>query len=292
MKYKILHIGILFNVVCLAFCYAQEQDFPVLKGQYLGQKSPGMTPEVFAPGIISSKDHEFGITFSPDGKEIFFTRMIPEERIQKIMYTAAVEEVWKKPEVAIFSGQHADMEPCFLPDGQELYFVSFRPVPEFEGFTADIWSSEKINGKWSEAKHLNDPFNPGRAMYFTFSKDGTLYTTDAENRGGILTSVMIEGQYTDFVRLGDPLNTGTEAHPCIARDGNYLIFDLVSSTGRGLYISFKDEKGAWDVPISMKEYTGEGGIAMISPDGKYLFYTDKGDIYWIDAKIVENFRSK
>jgi ankyrin repeat protein len=28
-------------------------QFPVIKGKYLGQKPPGMTPEIFAPGIVS-----------------------------------------------------------------------------------------------------------------------------------------------------------------------------------------------------------------------------------------------
>ena len=35
---------------------AQEKtaDFPVLKGPYLGQKPPGMTPEIFAPINVHS----------------------------------------------------------------------------------------------------------------------------------------------------------------------------------------------------------------------------------------------
>jgi hypothetical protein len=29
--------------------------FPILKGPYLGQKPPGMIPEIFAPGFISTE---------------------------------------------------------------------------------------------------------------------------------------------------------------------------------------------------------------------------------------------
>lgn len=32
---------------------AQQSDFPKLTGPYLGQKPPGTTPEIFAPGIVS-----------------------------------------------------------------------------------------------------------------------------------------------------------------------------------------------------------------------------------------------
>ena len=290
---KIIFLMVSIFICLLVFIYGNiSKDFPLLKGPYLGQKPTGKTPKIFAPGIVSTEHHEFGITFSPNGKEIFFTRMIRDERIQRIMHTAEGENGWKKPEIAIFSGQYADMEPCFLPIGQEVYFVSFRPVPGFEGMTADIWASEKKDGGWGEAKHLDAPFNPGKAMYFSFSEYGTLYTTDAENRGGILTSKIIAGKYTDFKKLGAPFNTGSEAHPCVAHDESYLIFDGVGDSGRGLYVSFKNKKGAWDAPVSMKEYTGEGGIAMISPDGKYLFYTDKGDIYWVDAKIIEELKPK
>ena len=50
--------------------YTQNTNFPILKGPYLGQEPPGLKPEIFAPGIISTKKFkEFSGTFSPDGKE-------------------------------------------------------------------------------------------------------------------------------------------------------------------------------------------------------------------------------
>jgi hypothetical protein len=40
----------------------------------------------------------------------------------------------------------------------------------------------------------------------------------------------------------------------------------------------------------MKEHLGEGGIAIVSPDGRYLFFTNEGDIYWVDAEIIQQLR--
>ena len=41
-----------------------------LTGPYLGQTPPGMTPEIFAPGIVSLEEfHDFKGAFSADGKE-------------------------------------------------------------------------------------------------------------------------------------------------------------------------------------------------------------------------------
>lgn len=45
------------------------------KGPYLGQKPPGMIPEIFAPGIISTAKEELNSVFSLDGREFYFTRI-------------------------------------------------------------------------------------------------------------------------------------------------------------------------------------------------------------------------
>lgn len=66
------------NMIVVHFVFStctQQPGFPVLIGLYLGQKPPGMTLEIFAPGIVSLKDAKElgGCTFSPDGNFIFFT---------------------------------------------------------------------------------------------------------------------------------------------------------------------------------------------------------------------------
>jgi hypothetical protein len=62
-------------------------EFPKLSGPYLGQKPPGMAPEVFAPGIVSTAAHEFSCSFTPDGKEFYFTRRDPKLNQPFIMVT-------------------------------------------------------------------------------------------------------------------------------------------------------------------------------------------------------------
>ncbi len=41
--------------------FSQNLDLKKLKGPYLGQKSPGDTPELFAEGVITSGHHEHNI---------------------------------------------------------------------------------------------------------------------------------------------------------------------------------------------------------------------------------------
>ncbi|MFC1639236.1 hypothetical protein ACFL3B_00565 [Gemmatimonadota bacterium] len=43
------------------------------EGPYLGQTPPGNTPEIFAPGIISTGMNEVEAAFSPDGTELYKT---------------------------------------------------------------------------------------------------------------------------------------------------------------------------------------------------------------------------
>jgi hypothetical protein len=56
------------------FGSASPQEFPELKGDYLGQPPPGLTPEVFAPGIISTDAGEGCSGFMLDGKLFLFRR--------------------------------------------------------------------------------------------------------------------------------------------------------------------------------------------------------------------------
>jgi hypothetical protein len=89
-------------LILLISLSAHQEDFPVLKGPYFGQKPPGMEPKIFAPEIMES---DLYISFhksdgswtklinmgepinneliencpmiSPDGKYFFFLRYNP-----------------------------------------------------------------------------------------------------------------------------------------------------------------------------------------------------------------------
>jgi hypothetical protein len=50
MLVSLLLLVLLFSGYC-----SKKADSPVLKGPYLAQKPPGMTPEIFAPGYINGK---------------------------------------------------------------------------------------------------------------------------------------------------------------------------------------------------------------------------------------------
>ena len=84
--------------------------FPELKGDYLGQKKPGAQPELFAPGIVSSR---FGLhcpaTFSPDGREAYWNLMVeprtPGYSISRLLFSRLQDGRWTYPQVAPFTGE-------------------------------------------------------------------------------------------------------------------------------------------------------------------------------------------
>ncbi len=265
---------------------SRPREFTVPKGQYFGQKPPGLKPEIFAPAIISTDGYEFAITFSPDGKELYFTRREGEKNYPTnyLMVCRYENNRWTEPEIGSFSGQYFDFESHISPDGQKLYFGSLRPKPAGIQAEGGIWFLEKTDHGWGEPRFLDAPINNGFAMYVTSAKNGNLYYTGAD---GLYCSFYRNGEYSEPEKLRDENNEYfSGAHTFIAPDENYLIFD----SDPGLVISFRKEDGTW---TKIKEMGIIPNMCpSVSPDGKYLFFARHGNIFWVDAKIIENLRPK
>ena len=83
---------------------------------YFGQEPPGTTLKLFAPDIVSSKEHhEFSCTFSSDGKEFYFNRNI------QIMVYKWEEGSWTVPEPVKFTGNYRAYEPYITHDNGILW---------------------------------------------------------------------------------------------------------------------------------------------------------------------------
>ncbi|TFH39035.1 MAG: hypothetical protein E4G95_02190, partial [Bacteroidia bacterium] len=71
-KYIVVFIAIVLYGN-LTSCQTNQKKFPELTGPYLGQKPPGMKPEIFAPGVLSTDANEFNAAFTPSGDAVYFT---------------------------------------------------------------------------------------------------------------------------------------------------------------------------------------------------------------------------
>jgi Tol biopolymer transport system component len=275
---------------------------PELKGDYLGQKKPGLKPEIFAPGIISTSElNERDVSFSSDGKEFYFTQW-PQEGNWDIMFMRQENGQWTEPQKTSFSGNHNEAEAFFTPDEQQLFFISNRPKdgngnPE----TWEIWFVKREGKEWGTPRILGSPFEGG--YYTTFTKDWVMYYTaiNAEN-ADLFLSKYVNGKFGEPERLGDNVNTGKhEYNSFIAPDESFLIFTSdgwEDGYGEGdLYICFRREDGIWTRARNMGLGVNSSALdycPSVSPDGKYFFFSSRRlgseDIFWVDAKIIEKLR--
>jgi hypothetical protein len=270
-----------------------------LQGPYLGQRPPGLTAELFAPGIVSrALALNFNCTFSPDGKEFYFNHFMT------IMVSRLLDDGWTAPEPAAFTGNHRALEPHISPDGKNLYFKWFRPTPE--EFQRDptafhpnhgLYVCERTTAGWSEPRYV------GYGGSVTSTRDGKVFVSerrvDAEKGvdaySQIKQATLENGLFAKFEPLGGGLanlhdHFPITSHPCISPDGRTILFD--TSMKSGLYAAYRDKSDVWSNPVNLSEHglSAIAGIATYSPDGKYIFFNDGGDIYWISSEFVERLR--
>ena len=68
VKYSAIYAGLLLSILFVSVGHSQQEDFPVLKGPYLGQTPPGIEPEIFAPGLISTYYSQSYIAFLDEAR--------------------------------------------------------------------------------------------------------------------------------------------------------------------------------------------------------------------------------
>ena len=74
------------------------------------------TPHLFAPGVLSTGDDEWGFTMNPQGDALWFNKADRGYRVQVIMESRKdAHGHWQAPRVAAFSGQYRDIDPALSP---------------------------------------------------------------------------------------------------------------------------------------------------------------------------------
>ncbi len=286
----------LFSSIMMSSISQAQDESPIPEGPYLGQKVPGLTPEIFAPRIVSTEQRDGSGFFTPDMKEFYFTRKSNNENKWSLIGYKFENNRWHKASVVPRVG---------------------RPIMSTDGKTMHLGKQykERVGDGWSEIKSLGSPYEEIRIMRLMSSSKGT-YVLDEGTRDGngvLRYSRLIDGKRESPMPFGKEINTGKwNAHPFIAPDESYIIWDGERDSGFGdndLFISFRQLDGSWGEAINMGDKINteapENG-AGVTPDGKYLFFNRNtgvgevnknagvgdGDLYWVDAQIIENLRPK
>lgn len=312
MRTKDLKIGtgiksILISAILSLLANSTYTQSPTTGNPYLGENSPGNTPQKFAPGKISL-DNRFETypAFSPDGKEMYFSIVNADWSEGKILHTEMRNGEWSEPDTAIFSeNNYINWESFISTDGNRQFFTSNRP----SSLNMDIWMVERTPGTtWTSPVRLINPVNTdateGSACV---TRNGTLYFKSLRG-GGIGGSVLysaklIDNAYPLVENLGNTIKTGAgETEPYMSSDESYLIF--ISPTRAGgyggwdLWVCFRNKDNSWSVPVNMGANINTANDEYgprVTQDGKYLFFTreERGktmDIYWVSSNILNRLK--
>lgn len=275
---------------------------PARMGPYLGQPAPGDTPQVFAPGVVSLPGSgDYACTWSPDGREFYFTRTARESSgVRQFIMTSRLERGgWTVPLPVDFSAGPNAHEPHVTADGRRVYWGWFRPAPAGEPATPlpyGIYAADRGPRGWSEARYV------GWGMFVSSTRAGDVYVTENVFRDGDVTGYLTkatlrDGRFVEQQRITgavDVLRPRFQklAHPCVAPDGSYLVFDVEG--GSHLFVTFLAPDGSWGPPVDLSEHGLDrgAGIASISPDGRYLFFGLDGDLHWMSTAPILALRPR
>lgn len=280
-----------------------QDPFPRLQGHYLGQKPPGMAPQPFAPGIITTDADEGSSGFALEGTVFIFQKFI-ERRCHTYM-TRLSDGTWTPPELIPF-WETMDDNGDFVfssDDNTMLYQVK----TEKEGLLlSDIWRVELKATGWGDRAPLPPPVNApdDNESYASDTAEGAVYFF-SNRRGGagrfdLYMCPSKDGKLGDAVNLA-ALNTEyNEWDPFIAPDGSFLLFCSTKPGGLGgddIYISFREKDGSWGPPKNMGAEVNSAGSEnrpYVTRDGKYFFFTStrngSRDTFWVRAKFLDRFR--
>ena len=248
---------------------------PVQSRWYMSQDTNGVWSRPQA-SFLSVGDSENALSFSPDGKRMYYHSRRPDEgrggsNDQDIWYRERTEEGWGDPVNLGAPVNNVDLDdwaPTVAGDGT-MYFCRVA----------------------SRRHHGSD------------DREG-----QAAGANDIYFSRLIEGEYTEPVRLGPEVNSEShDIEPAVSPDNTYIVF--ISNRPGGysammnLYVSFRVEAGDWTEAqcLSDKFEVDNIWFPSLTSDGKYLcfcggFPTSGGytnsDYYWVDTKAIEGLRPK
>ncbi|HEY3405753.1 MAG TPA: hypothetical protein VGK59_20355, partial [Ohtaekwangia sp.] len=164
--------------------------------------------------------------------------------------------------------------PVVSPDGNTLYFF----VQDHD--TQDIWVSKKdANGAWSQAQHLNSPFNihPSNQVFTVFD-DGSLFIRGGKSKGEKGFSIATTGGSLSEIDVKDfkSMNKGRFYGASMSVDKKHIILYFSEKDGSelsDLYESHLVSGVSYTRPEKLKLSTTTDEVGpFISPDQTTLYF--------------------
>ena len=287
------------NIILPAFA---KGELPVPGESYLGQKPPGLIPEIFAPGVISLNGrYEHGISFSPDLEEVYFSANKKGED-PSIYFSKLEDRKWTNPKKVNFTNgkKVGEMHPFVNPKGDKLYFAAHDAftLPHHKE-SVKTWYVNRLENSWSKAIQLDSPVNEGFTFYANQAKNGDLFYTNL-SKGKMYYAPNENGKFPHVKDVG--IEVGF--HGFISPSQDYLVVNARNKEDgqrkSDIYVYFKDKGGDWSKKINLGNTVNSNfaeTCPSITPDGKYLFfgrYNEEGGLsnfYWVSTEVITNLKT-
>lgn len=261
---------------------------------------PADSAVLFAKGLVSQKDRwDEKITFSPDGKEVFWG-IHPDKNDYfrpYIMQARFINGKWSEPDTFVYSKNRKLGWPLLSPEGDMLFMEEVTERTE-TGVAGNIVYSRKDENGWSAPETIMPELGSKEGFGLAqITRDGTFYFYDRFAHVAY-SAKLKDGHVSQPVPLPYTINPAVEFY--ISPENDYIIFKPISWHTQ-THISFRKGKNEWTLPLPLTDYfneegklggTGFGGGPSVSPDGKYFFFVNWGEIYWVKTDFIEAFRKR
>ena len=280
---------------------SKDSDSPILENPYFGQKPPGLTAEIFAPGVISINGrYEHSVSLSPDLDEIYFTASKKGED-PSIYFSKLEGKKWTNPKKVNFTKgkKVGEMHPFVNPNGDKIYFTAHDAftLPHHKE-SVKAWYVNRLDNSWSKATQLDSPVNEDFVFYLNQATNGDLYYFNVSKR----KTYYAPNKNGKFIEVYEVEIGG--AHAFISPSQNYIVVNARNKEDdqrkSDIYVYFKKKDGTWSKPMNLGSEVNSNfpeTCPSITPDGKYLFfgrYNEEGgesNIYWVSTEVIHKLKT-
>jgi outer membrane protein OmpA-like peptidoglycan-associated protein len=251
---------------------------------------------------VSTQYNEYLPFITPDNQIIFFTRMMPIEQKNISWTTDAQREVFsfseRQPNGKFNEGQPMPSPPFnrYAHEGGATLTIDNKHLfyTVAVGDNYDIYTSDFINGQWTESRNLGKHVNSdawdsqpsisadGNTLYFASNRPGGYGGVDIWK-----TEKMPDGSWSPPINLGPNINTpGDEKSPFLHWDSKTLYFssgdnDIAPTShltvgGFDIFYVQQDSTGKWGKPKNIGypiNTQGDDVGLFVSSDGKYGYFS-------------------
>jgi tricorn protease len=225
--------------------------------------------------------NNLALGWTPDGKRVLFrSRHLSWEDRAGRLFTVSAEGGFPE-QVGVPEGGFA----TFSPDGKKLFynriFRDFRTWKRYRGgMTQNLWiydlTANKLEKITENDNTSRDPMWIGDTLYFNSDRDRTFNLFSSDTSGKNVKKLT---QFTDFdVRWASAGPGGI-----VFENGGYIyLYDIASGKNAKVSIQVPSERRA--VRAEFKKVNDLIEDASLSPEGKRIVFTARGDLFSVPAE--------